>query len=257
MEISREKKEVEAVAKMQKRVSTAAAKTTSMSDLLKNRDVINVMCGEDEAELLRVRKMLREEKQLHSQTRCAKDQLEENLSAARDLSEAQRSKIVCLQTKIAQLEKEKQQVIVMHTHTHTYPFTHLLYVQAVDEALQQYQRDKEAEQRRHREDLRRLGGLSGQLLTSDEHHQGAKLNCTHIPRFTSACLTTTEHPSDAQRYFGFPSWQETKKYIECIWPGMEMHTSSSQNSIRTSFEQCLMAKMFMKTAFEHEDLARI
>ena len=70
-------------------------------------------------------------------------------------------------------------------------------------------------------------------------------------------LTYTEHPSDSQRYFGFPSWRETKKYIQCSWPGMELRISSSQNSIRTSFEQCLMAKMFMKTAFEHEDLSRI
>ena len=69
--------------------------------------------------------------------------------------------------------------------------------------------------------------------------------------------SNAEHPSDAQRYFGFPSWKETKKYIECFWPGLKLHVSSSQNSIRTSFEKCLIAKMFMKTALEHEDLARI
>ena len=70
-------------------------------------------------------------------------------------------------------------------------------------------------------------------------------------------INYTEHPSDSQRYFGFPSWQETKVYIQSIWPDMQLRTSSSQNSMRTSFEQCLMVKMFMKTAFEHEDLARI
>ena len=51
VETSREKTEAAAVVKMQERASTAAAKATSMSDLLKNRDVINVICGEDETEL--------------------------------------------------------------------------------------------------------------------------------------------------------------------------------------------------------------
>ena len=66
-----------------------------------------------------------------------------------------------------------------------------------------------------------------------------------------------DHPGDAQHYFGFPSWDEVKIYIRCMWPGMELNISSSQNSVRTNFEQCLVAKMFLKSALDQIDLCRI
>ena len=45
--LSRESQAAADVVNMQKRASVAAAKATSMSDLIKNRDVINVICGEE------------------------------------------------------------------------------------------------------------------------------------------------------------------------------------------------------------------
>ena len=125
-QLSRSKKhEAAAAVNMQKRASTAAASATSMSDLLNNRDVINVICGEDEAELIRVRKMLREEKQQHSKTRRAKGQLEEDCASKSKMVETQAMTIASLQSKIMQLENEKKRVrILTHTHSHTHTLTH-------------------------------------------------------------------------------------------------------------------------------------
>ena len=111
VETSREKTEAAAVVKMQERASTAAAKATSMSDLLKNRDVINVICGEDEAELWEVRKMLCEENQQHGKTRRAKDQLEQDLVLKNNTMEAQTRTLAALQAKMTQLENTKKESI--------------------------------------------------------------------------------------------------------------------------------------------------
>lgn len=116
MELSRESQAAADVVNMQKRASVAAAKATSMSDLIKNRDVINVICGEDEAELSRLRKLLKEEKQQHTTTRRAKDQLEADLTAKTNMVEAQTNTIASLQAKIMQLQKEQKQVCDSLTH---------------------------------------------------------------------------------------------------------------------------------------------
>ena len=42
-----------------------------------------------------------------------------------------------------------------------------------------------------------------------------------------------------------------------MWPGLKINVSEANNSVRTSFEQCLIAKMFLKTAFEQTDLTRV
>ena len=66
-----------------------------------------------------------------------------------------------------------------------------------------------------------------------------------------------EHPDDAQRYFGFPSWKELKVYVRCMWPGVKQDERSVGYCSRTQFEQILISKMFMKTALDQVDLARI
>jgi hypothetical protein len=66
-----------------------------------------------------------------------------------------------------------------------------------------------------------------------------------------------DHPKDAQRYFGFPSWNELKVYVSCMWPGVDQTQSSAGYVSRTRFEQILISKMFLKTALEQEDIARI
>lgn len=66
-----------------------------------------------------------------------------------------------------------------------------------------------------------------------------------------------EYPEDAQRYFGFPSFKELKVYVRCMWPDVDQDRSSSGYASRTRFEQILISKMFMKTALDQIDLARI
>ena len=65
-----------------------------------------------------------------------------------------------------------------------------------------------------------------------------------------------EHPDDAQRYFGFPSWKELKVYVRCMWPGVKQDERSVGYCSRTQFEQILISKMFMKTALDQVDLVR-
>ncbi len=48
-----------------------------------------------------------------------------------------------------------------------------------------------------------------------------------------------------------------KVYIRCFWPGADQSQSSRGYATRTRFEQILIAKMFMKTALDQADLARI
>ena len=66
-----------------------------------------------------------------------------------------------------------------------------------------------------------------------------------------------DHPEDCQRYFGFPSWTELKVYVKCMFPFVDQSKTSIGYSSRTKFEQLLIAKMFMKTALDQVDLARI
>ena len=46
-------------------------------------------------------------------------------------------------------------------------------------------------------------------------------------------------------------------YVRCNWPGVDQTKSSAAYVSRTKFEQLLIAKMFMKTALDQEDLAKI
>ena len=46
-------------------------------------------------------------------------------------------------------------------------------------------------------------------------------------------------------------------YIRLMWPGADQRQSSRGYATRTRFEQILIAKMFMKTALDQIDLARI
>ena len=109
---------------------------------------------------------------------------------------------------------------------------------AIQAAVEQHKVDLLNQQEHHESIiLLQSRGLSGLNLVSDDYH--------------------ADHPGDAQRYFGFPSWQEAKVYIRLMWPGADQSQSSRGYATRTHFEQILIAKMFMKTALDQVDLARI
>ena len=93
------------------------------------------------------------------------------------------------------------------------------------------------ERSRHDEDMEQARGLSGTKLRSDDYH--------------------AQHPTDCQRYFGFPTWIELKAYVGVNWPGADQSQTSMGYATRTHFEQILIAKMFLKTALDQADLARI
>ena len=139
-----------------------------------------------------------------------------------------------------------------------------LQLQAMKKTLKEHADEKERLRRRHRYELRRVHGLSGRLLTSDEYHRGILYEhvCVHAQTLLALSViyvlyVFADNTMDAQHYFGFPSWVEAKKYIECFWPGIKLVCSDADSCTRTSFEQCLIAKMFLKTALEQIDLARI
>mgnify|MGYP003334918644 CR=1 FL=1 len=48
-----------------------------------------------------------------------------------------------------------------------------------------------------------------------------------------------------------------KVFVGIMWPGVDQSKSSVGFSIRTVFEQILIAKIFMKTVLEQEDLSNI
>ena len=77
------KQQAVASMKQEQRASAAAAEATSMSDLLRNRDVIDIICADDETELNRLRKLLRAEKQAVTKAKQKQEQLQMALDASR------------------------------------------------------------------------------------------------------------------------------------------------------------------------------
>ena len=63
--------------------------------------------------------------------------------------------------------------------------------------LQKYKQHLIQEAERHEKLLKTSQGLSGTKLGSDQYH--------------------TDNPYDCRRYFGFPSWQELKVYVKCMF----------------------------------------
>ena len=96
--------------------------------------------------------------------------------------------------------------------------------------LQKYKQHLIQEAERHEKLLKTSQGLSGTKLGSDQYH--------------------TDNPYDCRRYFGFPSWQELKVYVKCMF-AVTCCVSKSEFSTRTSFEKFLISKMFLKTSFRN------
>ena len=103
-------------------------------------------------------------------------------------------------------------------------------------ALQKYKQHLTQEKERHEKLLKTSQGLSGSKLVSDQYH--------------------ADQPMDCSRYFGFPSWQELKVYVKCMF-FVDYCVSKAEFSTRTSFEKLLISKMFLKTSFRQTDLGRI
>mmetsp|Transcript_44335 Transcript_44335/g.94357 ORF Transcript_44335/g.94357 Transcript_44335/m.94357 type:complete len:877 (+) Transcript_44335:1360-3990(+) len=106
------------------------------------------------------------------------------------------------------------------------------------------------------EKVRRLfskfGGLSRLTLFNDDWH--------------------AEHKEAAKRIWGYPSWKETKHYVEAYFPQSVYNVDTSYDPSKfctfdkggdvvlptmTEFEQCLLARMFFRTFTEQEIVALI
>jgi len=106
------------------------------------------------------------------------------------------------------------------------------------------------------EKVRRLfsksGGLSRWTLFNDDWHE--------------------EHKDAAKRIWGYPSWQETKYYVEAYFPQSVYNVDTSYDPSKfckfdkegnlvlpdmTQFEQCLLGRMFFRTFTEQEVLPLI
>ena len=109
--VAQKKQEIVATIKQKERASAAAAEATSMSDLLQNRDVIDIICADDETELNRLTKLLRSEKQEVAKAKRKQEQLQEALNTSRMQNNAQSEQVTQLQRQIQQLEHTTTQVL--------------------------------------------------------------------------------------------------------------------------------------------------
>ena len=108
--VNRKKNEAEAAVNLEYRASVAAAEAGSVSELLGNRDVMTLFCGEGQAELNRLQKLLREEKQEHEKTKRAHDQLTAKVERLTCENDNLNHKLIKLQTDIDKIERVHAQV---------------------------------------------------------------------------------------------------------------------------------------------------
>jgi hypothetical protein len=78
------------------------------------------------------------------------------------------------------------------------------------------------------------GGLCRQNLTSTEWHAA--------------------NPDAARHLFGFKSWRETKAYMLCFWPDLDIPEGLEHTSDMTPFEQALICKMRFRRALTEKAL---
>ena len=111
MEADTRTKEVEEAALQNQRASAAAASATSVVELLRNDDVINLFCAEDQAELNNLKRRLRELQKAHDQTKRDNQLLGARVAELEKIVHKRDITINLLRGKIQRIERLHEQVL--------------------------------------------------------------------------------------------------------------------------------------------------